>query len=288
MRKSRHAQRQKAAVSRTDSASRRSIAELLQHEPRPLIDPRAGTVVIFSPKSACTNVAIWFLHHLGHLQAARDYYAAPHRYRHQVYYESKLYRSCQRMDLSKFKVIRVVRDPYDRVASMFRHTLRTKSLMHNPLVRVRQLFGIQPRLSFADFLNRLDRMDLHNCDPHFQVQRHPIEDHLSVNYLINVSRENLFERLAQIEDDLGLPRSNLANSNWVKQRSERHHRASAVEGDIYQRPFTPTEARNGPWPDYATFLAPKARERIARLYAVDIQHYSQPQGFDPVSDRFAS
>src|SRR6185437_13167032 len=57
------------------------LAPLLQDAPRPLINPDARLVVLFSPKSACTTVVMWFLHHLGHGQKARDYATWPHHYR---------------------------------------------------------------------------------------------------------------------------------------------------------------------------------------------------------------
>src|SRR5688572_4072882 len=68
-----------------------AIGELLWRRPAPLIDPHNRLVVIFSPKSACTNVVAWFFHHLGHTQAARDFHRSPHRYRFQVYYRSEIY-----------------------------------------------------------------------------------------------------------------------------------------------------------------------------------------------------
>jgi hypothetical protein len=259
------------------------LAPLLELTSRPLIDPRNRLIVIFSPKSASNSVVIWFFHHLGQLQAARDYAVAPHRYRGQVYYKSRLYKEACKADLSDFKVVRVVRDPYDRATSMYRHALR-HSLIDTLLERWHRARGTGPRFSFADFLGRLEKTDLPTANPHFRVQRHPVEDHLQAGYVINVSRENLFERLAQIEAELGLPASNLAESSWVAARSIRHHRPTEGLSNVYERAFTPREANSGVWPSYDEFLTDEARQRIAKLYEVDIRSYFR----SPAPSRFAA
>src|SRR5262249_14181942 len=77
------------------------LGQLLWSYPPPLIDPANKLVVIFSAKSACTNVLVWFFHHLGHAKAVRDYHPSPHQYRTQVYYRSKLYQRTYNLNLKK-------------------------------------------------------------------------------------------------------------------------------------------------------------------------------------------
>lgn len=259
------------------------LTPLFQIAPRPLINPDARLVVLFSPKSACTNVVMWFFHHLGHGQKARDYAAWPHHYRTQVYSRSALYRKACRLDLSGFKVVKVIRDPFERAESAFRHALCTLLIR----TEVAPLLGDPaiPRegLSFDRFLTFLERSDLTTCNPHFRPQRHPIEDVLPVHYLINITREDLHARLRDVERDLGLPTPGPELDDWLD--SIRHHRRPLEElrdvDDLYHLPFTRRQARNGPWPPAGAFINPDARARLEKLYAVDIRHYLQHAGASP-------
>ncbi|MGB7256525.1 MAG: sulfotransferase family 2 domain-containing protein [Pseudolabrys sp.] len=255
------------------------MGRLLWAAPQPLIDPDKKMLVVFSQKAACTNVLVWFFHHLGHAKAAREYHYWPHEYRNYVYYFSELYRKAYDLDFSAFKVIRIIRDPYDRAVSSFRHVVRF-GLVDDTLVKTLRYRTIASKgMSFSEFLDLLEETDLTTCNPHYCLQRHPIEDALPVHHLINVTAENLFARLNDVEADLGLERTDLANSSWI--RRLRHHNRPGkeldAESDLYAHRLTQDQARNGPWPDYEALLTPPARERIARLYAVDIKAYLTPK-----------
>ena len=269
--------------------ARTNLGRLFWKAPRPLIHPGARMVVIFSAKSACTSVVIWFLHQLGQAAAARDYSHWPHRYRSKVYYRGPVYRSAFDHDLENFAVVRVVRDPFDRTVSSFRHALRTR-LADRYIPGVLHRWNVsKDGLSFDEFLDFLEHSDLTTCNTHFRIQRHPLEDELPVRHLINVSTEDLFTRLNEVETDLGLPHTDFAELQWLHQaderrtRRERRRRAGARHPDVtdpYTHRFTQDQAREGPWPSYSAFLTPEARERIARLYAVDLESYMKPAAAD--------
>jgi hypothetical protein len=183
------------------------IARLLSLHPRPLIDSRNRMLVIFSPKSACSNVVVWFFHHLGHLQAARDYHPFPHRYRIAVYYQSRIYQDAFDNDFTKYRVVRVIRDPFERAVSGYRHLLaHPKGRLAR---RMRMTHIARKGLSFSDYIKFLDGLDVRKCDDHFAIQRHPIEDVLQTSELINVSTEDLYARLNEVEDRFGLQRTSL-------------------------------------------------------------------------------
>jgi hypothetical protein len=250
------------------------IGRLLWTAAPPLIDPRHRVIVVFSEKAACTNVLIWFFTQVGHVKAARDFHHWPHEYRRKVYYYSQSYRDALRSDLTEFKVIRVVRDPYDRAASSFRHAVRF-GLMDDDINRsVGRRSTTREGLSFSEFLSVLEQTDLRSCNPHFSVQRHPMEDTFKVDHLINVSKESLSKRFNQIESELGLARTDLDNDPWVKRLRKHNRPARELEGTaLYTRRLTRDEARNGPWPRHADLLTPEARMRIAKLYSRDIESY---------------
>lgn len=248
---------------------------LLWHDPPPLIDPHHKLMVIFSPKAACSNVVVWFLHHLGHADVARDYHVSPHRYRIEVYYHSALYHRAYRHNLRRYHVVRVVRDPYDRAVSAFRH------LLHHAHGRFARNVGmsriLRDGLSFSQYLDFLERLDLRTCDVHFRLQRHPIEDVVSIDDLINVSSDDLYARLNAVEDKLGLKRTNLATSRWVTRIDRRNRKEGETEiSDLYRTPLSRDQALNGPWPSAKDFLNEDARRRLSRLYAVDIESYGRP------------
>jgi hypothetical protein len=251
-----------------------AIGRLLWNEPKPLIDPRHRFIVIFSAKSACTNVLIWFLTQIGHHRAARDFHRWPHRYRMDVYYDSKLYRDALSRDFDDFKVIRVVRDPFER-ASSFRHAVGFDFADRSINWRIGRRNMERDGLSFSEFLSFLERLNLQNCDPHFAIQRHPLEDRLKPDYLINVSRENLFDRLNEIEAELNLKRTSLRDDSWVRKLRYRDQPTLALENceAIYTRRLTRQAARNGPWPRSDALLTDDARRRIGALYAKDIACY---------------
>jgi hypothetical protein len=250
------------------------LTRLLCASPRPLIDPAKRIIVLFSPKSACSNVAIWFFHQLGHAAAAQDYNQWPHRYRG-VYYKSELYRRAFRHDLSRYSVIRVIRDPYERAVSSFRHVHRNGSADHL-IARVLGRSDIATSgLSFSEFLDFLETCDLAKCDGHYRLQRHPLEDRLPTRYLINASTEDLYGRLNQVEADLGFPLTEFSKLEWLHQINRMHSHVAAPFDvtNTYTHRFDRAAARSRSWPRYDAFLTTEARERLARLYAVDIAAY---------------
>ena len=251
------------------------LGRLLWTDPRPLIFPRKRMIVVFSPKSACTSVVIWFFHQLGHTAAARDYSSWPHRYRTEVYYKSALYRRAYERDLSKFSLVRIIRDPFERAVSSFRH-MQKGGLVDKEIARALGRNDMRTAgLSFSEFLDFLEGCDLNTCDPHFRVQRHPIENRLPTRHLINASAEDLFSRLNEVEADFDLSITDFSKLEWLQKinRKHRHVEAPASPADAYDHRFSREAARNGSWPPYSAFLTAVARERLARLYARDLKAY---------------
>ena len=98
---------------------------------------------------------------------------------------------------------------------------------------------------------------------------------MPVRYLINASTEDLFARLNEVEADLGMPITDFDKLEWL-QKVDRTHSHVAAPFDAaytYTHRFDRATARSGSWPSYDDFLTTEARERIARLYAVDIEAY---------------
>jgi hypothetical protein len=209
------------------------------------------------------------------MQRARAYHKWPHRYRIDVYYRSAGYQDAVSGDLTGFKLVRVVRDPFDRAVSSFRHALRFGVADQDFAVLMGRRNVAEAGASFGDFLDLLEGLDVRTCNEHFRLQRHPVEDALPVSHFINVSREDLFTRLNQVESDIGLPMTDFDEMTWMHRLQAKRSRSERDVATInaYALPFTRVQARNGPWPSYDALLTPTARERIARLYAADIAAY---------------
>jgi hypothetical protein len=254
------------------------LGRLLTLAPRPLIHPEAKMIVVFSPKSACTTVASWFFHQLGHGRAARDFSPWPHRYRGQVYYHSLLYRKALEKNLSNYTLVRIVRDPFDRAASSYRHALKHGIADPDFAKVMGRSDASKEGFSFAEFLDLLERVDLATCDRHYAQQKHPVEDVKPVDYLINVSTEDLHAGLNAVDLAVGLqPHDFAATAKFEKARRKRfelHGQADAT--DAYKTRFDHMQAKEGPWPPYEALLTPPARERLSRIYAVDIAAYLSP------------
>lgn len=253
---------------------------LIKMSPRPLINPDARMIVIFSPKAACSNVAIWFFHHLGQGEKARKHDLWPHYYRSEVYYNSELYRDAVASDLTGYRIVRVIRDPYDRAVSSYRHGLRTRLATRVIAPVMKELDLDKNGLSFDEFLTFLERSDLQSCNPHFRYQRHPIEDVLPVDHLVNISTHNMFAHLAEVASALSLPPASPRMQEWVNEMRI-HDRPSAVLPDapnLAANRFSRRQAAEGPWPKSSSFLTPQSRDRLKKLYAVDIRSYLEGAG----------
>lgn len=253
------------------------INHLMRAAPRPLIHPDAKMIVLFSAKSACSTVVIWFFHQLGLARKAQDYDPWPHRFRSDVYYSTDLYRNACKLDLTDFKVVRVVRNSFDRAASSFRHAQRAGLTDADFARLLGRPDAAEAGVSFCEFLDLLERIDLRTCDIHYSLQRHPIEDKLPVTHLIDVSTEDLFTRLNEVEADLGLPHTDFSQLDWIHSLDRHRLRNDAImqTDDAYNLRLTREYARRGPWPSSSALLTPEARERIAHLYAEDVKAYGQ-------------
>lgn len=238
-------------------------------------------LVVFSPKSACTSAVIWFFHQLGIAEEARSFSPWPHHYRQQKYMKSKLYRDAQALDLRDFKIVRIVRDPFERAVSSFRHAQKL-GYADADFSRLLGLSNVAERgVSFCEFLDLLEHLDLATCNRHIGYQRHPLENHLPVSHLINVSAEDLFSRLNQVEADFGLPTTDFNHLEWLLKLDRRRGRFKSRRidtPDAYALRLTRQQARTGPWPRYSALLTPLAQQRISQLYAVDFAAYGNRSG----------
>src|ERR1700693_863978 len=97
-------------------------AALLRAPPPPLVDRERKVIVLWSPKAACTTIYVWFSNLCGFLDEVLRH-PSPHHHRMDVFRSSRRYLDSIAGDTSDFRVVRIIRDPYARAASIFHEAL---------------------------------------------------------------------------------------------------------------------------------------------------------------------
>jgi hypothetical protein len=238
-----------------------------------LVHPDHKFVLIFSPKSACSSVVIWFFHTLGLADEARAFDEWPHNYRIQKLMRSPEQQAARKIPLNELKVLRVVRDPVDRAGSSFRHALGTGYA--NEQIQLKLGVDIvRQGLSFQRFIDFLEAEDLDNCNPHHRRQKHPVETQRAPDFVINASRQDLFAGLNAFERQMGMPKTDFAALRWIHElQATRVPHSVDMGGHPDRMVLTREQAQRGPWPQ--GLITPAARARLEALYAEDIQLYAQ-------------
>ena len=245
--------------------------------PRPLLNADKRLIVLWSPKSACTTVYVWFAKVSGFLDEVKAANKWPHVHRSAVFYHSDLYRRSLDGDLDGWRVVRVIRDPYARAVSIYRHALKTNFLEEEVHAHFGGRVSSEKGYSFMEFLGLLGTFDMTSCNPHCRPQFHPFEGKRRPDVTINISKQDLFTALNEVEDSLQLPRSNVAELTWL---NEMEHKRKAKQvvldgGEMDQVPFTRQAARGqAPFPQYDQLLTPAARTIVKQIYRIDFEAYS--------------
>lgn len=244
----------------------------LRATPPPLVDSERRLVVLWSPRSACTAAYVWFATACGFVDELRQY-DSPHDHRMQVFRTSPRYLDSIAGDTSRFHVVRIIRDPYDRAAAIFR-----KALVDNFADRDAGLVGLNfdMGVSFHMFLLMLERLDMQNVDTHYRPQFHPFERERKPDTVINVSRSDLFAELNALERRMDWPPTDFAAMEWFH-AYERARRASPhpLSGtDMFRTPIARgNPPAHTPFPEFVSLLTPPARALIESIYHDDFTAY---------------
>jgi O-antigen biosynthesis protein len=256
------------------------LAQALTRSPRPriawtsnaLLDRERKFAMLFSEKSACTSAVIWFCHTLGLADEARAYSEWPHDYRLEVlnHPDARLYPHS--VPLDGYTILQIVRDPFERAASSFRHAVG--SLYADKTIKMK--IGVDVAndgLSFTQFIDFLAKENLRFCNPHHRVQSYSIAPGRFAHVVINISRQDLYQELNAFEVRMGMPLTDFANLAWVHELQKTRSPTLVDMGpNPDQIALTVTQAQRGPWPK--GLLTERARRRIQTLYADDIARYS--------------
>jgi hypothetical protein len=258
-----------------------NVRTLLYVQPAPLINLPDGFGVLWSAKSASKAVMFWFLTRLGLLEQALVYPEPggpkPHNFREDVLSQTADYRRWRKTcDPATLKWLRIIRNPYSRAVSSYRHAL-SFGYEDNKIKTCLGLSVADRGLSFQEFLDYLLMVDIANCNNHHRQQWHPIESHVTPYKVVNLDKEDLLIALDTFDTEIGLPpvspetREGMLIS-WQRE-SRRHHKRTERVDDCYARVFTRAEAKEA-LPGYSGFLNAETRSKIERIYVKDFAVYA--------------
>jgi hypothetical protein len=246
-----------------------NAAKLFRPGEPPLLNDRWRFAVLWSAKSACTATLIWFINTLGRTAEARAYDRWPHNWRREVLQRSQ---GAVTLDDS-WTVVRVIRDPYARAISSYRHILQHG----DDADRIQEFLGrnLRPGYSFSEFLAFLENSNLATLNSHVWGQRHYLEDEIRPRRVINVSKVDLFADLNEFEVSVGMPVTDFEDLVWLKEvETPRRVKLVEFEGDISDLRLTKTFAEDGrDWPGNDAFLNDGTRRQIKTIYAADFAAY---------------
>lgn len=247
-----------------------------KREPRPLLFGPGKLGIIWSAKSACTTVLLWYLWHCDLLHAARFFGDWPHRFRIGVLYRSKTYGNwASEVDTKTWSWLRVIRDPFKRAVSSYRHALKFGYENDEMSLVLKRPVDHNVGFSFELFADYLSRINIATCNLHHRFQFHPIEERVTVTRVINVDREDLAAALREVDRSLDTPREPAdALSSAIARVSDFHHaRRSEVGRNLSATSLTRADAW-GEWPAPESFLNGTVREKIEAVYAKDYVSYA--------------
>lgn len=244
----------------------------------PLINPDRRIMVYWSPKSACTSVYVWFAALGGFVDEVQSFNAkAPHQHRTKVFNRSAFFQRGIGMDPAELRVVKVLRDPFDRAVSIYRHALKTGFAEGDMGAFSGGRLTAAGGYSFHQFLDLVEALDLGRANIHYRPQLHVHESVRRPDRIINISKEDMFGALNDFAVSCGLAPVDLADFDWLRAIEHgRKAKSQPVEGEGVDFMSFDQQAALGaaPFPTYAQLLTPAARERIRQIYRVDFEAYA--------------
>ena len=131
-------------------------------------------------------------------------------------------------------------------------------------------------ISFQTFLDMVATLDLKRSNPHFRQQNHPFEKVRAVDRVINISKQDLFTELNAFEAEIGIPKTNFDDLNWLHSlESKRKAKQEPMAGEALDAVAFSRHQLNklGQFPSYNQLLTPAAREKIEVIYKSDFDAY---------------
>ena len=255
---------------------RNPLASPLLEPPQPWLNPDQSLMVVWSAKSASSLAFVWYLATVGLLEDYRTSRMSSHAYRGARLSQSNVVRRGRAKLLDDYWIVHILRDPYQRAVSSYRHALATG--YSDKRFRSAKDGGMNRAegFSFSRFLDYLETIDLDRANVHHRLQLHRVERIKPADTVINISRQNLLVELNRLEDERGMPRTDFrVFGPFIKTEEKRRAKVTPFEGeDMADVPLNAAAAHGrAPWPAYEQLLNRATRQRIERLYADDFSAF---------------
>jgi hypothetical protein len=254
------------------------IGEFLRG-PLPLHHARVPFAIAWTPKAGCTSLTKWFLFHSGELAQGLAYHRLVHRYRIEVFQARPGYVDewFEMVEVRTRPIFKLVRNPYDRAASAYFHTLRALAKSRGDrepgLARAARqmlaLSGLSTRVSFRQFIAALSESKRQSrpINPHLDPQYRTGEDVLIARVL---KLESFEPEMRALEAQYGLAAAPLD----IITHSSHHRSKSPVEpGSLADAALDDDALRGEEAPAYDAFYDRPLRELVSKLYADDFARY---------------
>jgi hypothetical protein len=246
--------------------------------PVPLVHWPKRFALIWSAKAGCTQALLWFLAQCDLLRAAAYYSYWPHNFREQVLYRSETYQSwLADCDPAELRWVRVIRDPFKRAVSSYRHILLTTYEDSQIGAHLGRPVTSASGYSFREFLSYIKTKNLASCDVHYCQQYSSIEKYVSP-IVINIDRVDIVCALYELGNIFNLPRLSRYEVRFLRDEAMRvaklHNAPRNGRGavDASNQRFS-AEMGLDAWPDYLEFATDETREAVSSLYATDHRVY---------------
>lgn len=246
-------------------------------EPRPLIFSGKKVVVCWSPKSACSHIAVWFFLKEGLLRAANYYSDWPHDFRARVYYQTITYLTEAQALIASggagYTLVKITRDPAKRMVSIFRHAAR-HTFLREALDQSLRRDTATTGLSLADLRTFMTGQNLtvpSDANFHLCAQHHPVWDMgFDRTITLNMDETDLNGGLNLIEADLDLGITNFkAFPKFENLRRQHYAQDADFTGDGPVEAFRFAPSQTGSFPKKALENAPYLKEMARDLHAID-------------------
>ena len=243
--------------------------------PEPLVDPRGRMMLFWMHRCGSTTAQLWFFEMAGWRKSRTP--GKPASVLTPMWYaeHAEIYRDLKPFyDNPAFLKVAAVRNPLSRAVSAFSVVTDTISgAQWNAVSRAIRNPDPEKRLTFNEFLDYLERIDLAKANYHWRMQTASDWYEKKLPGVSLVRLESMQADLDRLAARLGRPPLAMQRSSATSktERDLRDIDVTNLHRDDFARIFGRDRRGVIQFPDYRHFLNPETTARIAKLYARDFE-----------------